>query len=85
MTARRPRMVRIEATTLDGPMVGKFVSAARFECSLPDGVCLADFVLAIDLAGTPQLGWWGEWRQPALGDMFLRPDPVDRCRRARRR
>jgi glutamine synthetase len=68
------RMVRIEASSIDGPLVGKFVSPEKFEHCLPDGVSLADFVLAMDLAGTPQLGWWGDWRQPALGDMLLRPD-----------
>nr|MBA3655454.1 glutamine synthetase [Actinomycetota bacterium] len=67
-------LVRIEGTTLDGPLVGKHVSPAKFRACLPDGVCLADFVLAMDVAGTPQLGWWGEWRQQALGDMYLRPD-----------
>ena len=67
-------MVRIEATTADGPSVGKYLSREKFEACLPNGICLADFVLAMDLAGTPQLGWWGDWRQPALGDMYLRPD-----------
>jgi glutamine synthetase len=67
-------MVRIEGTAIDGPLLGKHVSPAKFEGCLPEGVCLADFVLAMDLAGTPQLGWWGDWRQPALGDMYLRPD-----------
>jgi glutamine synthetase len=76
MLADGTRLVRIEAASLDGPMVGKFVSAEKFERSLPVGVSLADFVLASDLAGTPQLGWWGDWRRPALGDMVLRPDPA---------
>ena len=67
-------MVRLEATSIDGPLVGKYLSREKFEHCLPDGICLADFVLAMDLAGTPQLGWWGDWRQPALGDMYLRPD-----------
>jgi glutamine synthetase len=74
VTPAGPSTVRIEATTLDGPLVGKFVAPSKFERCLPDGVCMADFVLAMDLAGTLQLGWWGEWRQPALGDMYLRPD-----------
>jgi glutamine synthetase len=67
-------MVRIEATTPDGPLIGKHVSPEKFEKCLPEGICLADFVLSVDLAGTPQLGWWADWRQPALGDMYLRPD-----------
>src|SRR4051812_43564700 len=74
MVAEGIRMVRLEATSIDGPLVGKHLSRDRFERCLPEGVCLADFVLAMDLAGTPQLGWWGDWRQPALGDMYLRPD-----------
>jgi hypothetical protein len=74
MTPEGPAMVCVEATTLDGPLVGKFVAPSKFERCLPDGVCMADFVLAMDLAGTPQLGWWGEWRRPALGDMYVRPD-----------
>ena len=68
------RTVRIEGASIDGPPVGKFVSAEAFERCVPDGVCLADFVLAMDLAGTPHLGWWGDWRRPALGDILLRPD-----------
>jgi glutamine synthetase len=67
-------MVRLEATSLNGPLVGKFLSREKFDHSLPAGICLADFVLGMDLAGTPQLGWWGDWRQPALGDMYVRPD-----------
>jgi glutamine synthetase len=67
-------MVRPAATSIDGPLVGKYLSREKFEHCLPAGICLADFVLAMDLAGTPQLGWWGDWRQPALGDMYLRPD-----------
>jgi glutamine synthetase len=67
-------VVRLEATSLDGPPIGKYLSRQKFEHCLPEGICLADFVLAMDLAGTPQLGWWGDWRQPALGDMYLRPD-----------
>jgi glutamine synthetase len=67
-------MVRVEGTTIDGPPVGKHLSREKFESCLPAGICLADFVLAMDVAGTPQLGWWGDWRQPALGDMYLRPD-----------
>ena len=74
MLADGTEMVRLEATTLDGPLVGKHLSREKFERCLPDGVCMADFVLAMDLAGTPQLGWWGDWRRPALGDMYLRPD-----------
>jgi glutamine synthetase len=74
MTNDATTMVRLEATSLDGPLIGKYLSREKFEHCLPAGICLADFVLGMDLAGTPQLGWWGDWRQPALGDMYLRPD-----------
>jgi glutamine synthetase len=67
-------VIRIEGTLLDGPLVGKHLSREKFERCLPEGVCLADFILAMDLGGTPQLGWWGDWRQKNLGDMYLRPD-----------
>ena len=69
-------MVRLEATSLDGPMIGKHLAPDRFERCLADGVAMADLVLAMDIAGTPQLGWWGEWRQASIGDMQLRPDPA---------
>jgi len=67
-------MVRVEATSLEGPLLGKHVSRAKFDHAVPEGLCLADFALAMDVAGTPQLGWWADWRQDALGDMYLRPD-----------
>ncbi len=67
-------MIRIEGTLLEGPLVGKHVSDEKFERCLPEGVCMTDFILAMDIAGTPQLGWWGDWRQENLGDMYLRPD-----------
>jgi glutamine synthetase len=67
-------VVRVEATAIDGPLVGKHVSRAKFEHALPSGLCLSDFVLAMDLGGRPQLGWWQAWRQDALGDLYLRPD-----------
>src|SRR5262245_55989718 len=68
------RMVRIEGTSIDGYPIGKHLSPEKFKSCLPNGVCLAEFALAADLAGTPQLGWWADWRQPNLGDMYLRPD-----------
>ena len=67
-------VVRIDATGPEGTLIGKHVSRAKFESCLPDGVALTDIALVMDLAGTPQLGWWGEWRQEALGDVNIRPD-----------
>jgi len=68
------RVVRTEGTVPDGPLVGKYLSRDKFERSLPLGPAIADFAFAYDLAGTPQLGWWQDWRQPSLGDIHQRPD-----------
>ncbi len=66
--------VRTEGAVPDGPLIGKYLSRDKFERSLPLGPALADFAFAYDLAGTPQLGWWADWRQPFLGDVHQRPD-----------
>src|SRR3954470_10840947 len=66
--------VRTEGAGLDGLVLGKHLSRAKFEQSLPLGPALSDFVFAWDLGGTPQLGWWGDFRQPALGDVHQQPD-----------
>jgi len=68
------RIVRTEGTAPDGPLIGKYLSRDKFDRSLPLGPALADFAFAYDLGGTPQLGWWHDWRQPFLGDMHQRPD-----------
>jgi len=67
-------IVRTEGAVPDGPLIGKYLSRDKFERSLPLGPALADFAFAYDLAGTPQLGWWADWRQPFLGDIHQRPD-----------
>jgi glutamine synthetase len=67
-------LIRVEGTSLEGPLLGKHISPDKFEHCLPEGLCLSDFALAMDLHGTPELGWWGGWRSTTLGDMFLRPD-----------
>jgi len=66
--------VRTEGVVPDGPLIGKYLSRDKFDRSLPIGPALADFAFAYDLAGTPQLGWWHDWRQPFLGDVHQRPD-----------
>ena len=68
-------IVQLVGTGLDGLLLGKHVSRAKFEHCVPEGVCLTDFVFSFDLGGTPQLGWWAGWRRDALGDIYLRPDP----------
>jgi glutamine synthetase len=66
--------VRTEGASLDGLVLGKHLSRSKFERSLPLGPALTDFVFAWDIGGTPQLGWWAEWREGALGDIHQRPD-----------
>jgi glutamine synthetase len=66
--------VRTEGPSLDGVVLGKHLSRSKFERSLPFGPALSDLVFAWDLGGTPQLGWWAEFRQTALGDIHQRPD-----------
>lgn len=66
--------VRTEGASLDGLVIGKHLSRAKFERTLPLGPALADLVFWWDLGGTPQLGWWAEFRQPAIGDIHQRPD-----------
>jgi glutamine synthetase len=68
------RVVRTEGAVPDGPLIGKYLSRDKFERSLPMGPALADFAFAYDLSGTPQLGWWHDWRRPFLGDVHQRPD-----------
>jgi glutamine synthetase len=68
------RVVRVDATGPEGTLIGKHVSRPKFLSCLPDGVAMTDIGLVMDLAGTPQLGWWADWRQDALGDVNVRPD-----------
>jgi glutamine synthetase len=66
--------IRIEGTNLDGSLMGKFLSPAKFLKSLDSGVALADLAFGVDLQNTP---YWGfahpEWRGE-IPDIFLRPD-----------
>src|SRR4029077_11265642 len=66
--------VRTEGPSLDGVVLGKHLSRDKFERSLPLGPALSDLVFAWDIGGSPQLGWWADFRQPALGDVHQRPD-----------
>lgn len=68
-------IVRLEAPGIDGQLLGKHLARKKFEKSLDAGVSLSDFALMIDIGGTPQLGWWADWRQPAFGDILLVADP----------
>ena len=70
----RVTTVRTEGASLDGLVLGKHLSRDKFERSLPLGPALTDLVFAWDIGGNPQLGWWADFRQPALGDVHQRPD-----------
>jgi len=70
----RVATVRTEGASLDGLVLGKHLSRDKFERSLPLGPALSDLVFAWDIGGAPQLGWWADFRQPALGDVHQRPD-----------
>jgi glutamine synthetase len=66
--------VRVEGTNLDGSLVGKMVSPAKFLSALDTGVALIDLVFGVDLQNVP---YWGfampEWRGN-LPDIFMKPD-----------
>ena len=77
MTDRRLEginVVRTEGVGTDGLVLGKHLSRAKFERSLPLGPAVSDLMFLFDLRGTPQVAWWDDWRQPALGDIHQRPD-----------
>src|SRR5207249_10394346 len=69
--------VRTEGVTLDGVVIGKQVSRQKFERAVAaDGVAINELVAyGLDLAETPYVGWWGDWRHPEFGDILQRPDP----------
>jgi len=74
LDAHQITTVRTEGASLDGLVLGKHLSRDKFERSLPLGPALSDLVFAWDIGGSPQLGWWADFRQPALGDVHQRPD-----------
>ena len=67
-------VVRTEGVGTDGLVLGKHLSRAKFERSLPLGPAVSDLMFLFDMRGTPQVAWWDDWRQPALGDIHQRPD-----------
>ncbi len=66
--------IRTEGMALDGWVMGKQLAARTFEKKFPDVAALTDMAFAFDFAGTPQLGWWADWRMRALGDISQRAD-----------
>ena len=68
------RQVRTESVTLEGVVIGKHLSRAKFERSGYKGATLSDFFYGMDITGEFYVGWWDEWRQLHGGDMVQRPD-----------
>ena len=74
LEANNIHTVRTEGMALDGWVMGKQLAARTFAKKFPDVAALTDMAFAFDLAGTPQLGWWADWRMRALGDISQRAD-----------
>lgn len=74
LAAHEVTTVRTEGVSPDGLVLGKHLSLAKFERSLPLGPAISDIAFAYDVGGTPYLGWWDDWRQDCLGDIHQRPD-----------
>ena len=68
------RWVKTEGVSLDGLVIGKHIGTPKFAKCLPRGNAITELVLGYDLAGTPYLAWWDEWRADALGDIYQQPD-----------
>ena len=68
------RWVKTEGVSLDGLIIGKHIGRAKFAKVLPLGNAITELVLGYDIAGTPFLAWWDDWRSDALGDIHQRPD-----------
>jgi len=66
--------VKTEGISIDGLVIGKYLSTRKFLSSLPLGNAITEFVLGYDIGGTPFLVWWDDWRREALGDFHQRPD-----------
>ena len=71
--------VRTQAASLDGPALGKYLNRPKFLKSVPEGHSIADMALAMDMGGFPYLSFWSEFRNEALGDIYLKPDLSTLC------
>jgi len=67
-------IIRTQATTLEGTMIGKYVNRPKFVGTLPTGHSIADMALAMDISGLVHLTFWHEFRNSHLGDIHLKPD-----------
>ena len=71
--------VQIQATNLDGTLVGKTLSRDKFLGGLDQGFAFADVVFANDLGNVPTTGFaFPAWRGE-LEDIFLRVDLATLC------
>jgi glutamine synthetase len=66
--------VRTEGATPDGLVLGKHIRRDKFERSWAAGFAISDIAFGYDIGGSPYFGWWDDWRQECLGDIFQRPD-----------
>ena len=74
LQANRITTIRVEGTNLDGSLLGKFVSPAKFLASVDVGVTVTDLVFGADLKNVPYMGFaWPQWRGNLL-DVYLKPD-----------
>ncbi len=67
-------VIQTQAISLDGTIIGKYLSRDKFTASLPASLSIADLTLAWDIAGAPHFGWWHEYRKSDFGDIHLQPD-----------
>jgi glutamine synthetase len=67
-------IIQLQATSLDGSVLGKYISRDKFSRSLPASFTIADVTLAWDIGGTPYVGSWHDYRKSSFGDIRFRPD-----------
>jgi len=67
-------IIQLQATSLDGSVLGKYISRDKFTRSLPASFAIADLTLAWDIGGSPYVGSWHDYRKSSFGDIRFRPD-----------
>lgn len=71
--------IQIQATNLDGTLLGKTLSPGKFLGGLDQGYAFADVAFGNDLGNFPSMGFaFPSWRGE-LDDIFLRPDLTTLC------
>lgn len=68
--------VRVEATNLDGVLLGKVVSPAKYRAAGTKGIAFPDLILGLDLTNHAHAGFaYPKWRQQGfMPDLHMRPD-----------